>query len=77
MSKAITISDLFDQHGNCLNSKSTYFSIDGDLLNQYMISQEYKKYPAGSDIVKMYYSDAFADETHGNYVASTLFFRAF
>lgn len=68
--------ELFDEKGMCLKEKSRYFKC-GDLIDVVLIHQNYYTYPANSDIVRMYYADVYASETHGNYTAQTLYFRSF
>jgi len=71
------INKLFDKTGMCINDKKTYFDDEGDLIDWLLISEECHKYPSCSDIVKMHYADLYAGETHGNYCASKLFYRAY
>ena len=73
----VSISTLFNDKGMCLNDKKTYFDKDGDLIEWVLIGDNYSKYPANSDIVKMHFAEEYAGETHGNYTASTLFYRAY
>lgn len=67
----------FNRDGNKKNESETYFDSNGDLINYYEISLIYKNYPNDSDIVRMHYASEFADQTHGNYCAQTLFRRAY
>lgn len=73
----VSISTLFDDKGMCLKDKGTYFDDEGDLIEWALISDNYSKYPASSDIVKMHFAEEYAGETHGNYCARTLFNRAY
>lgn len=75
--QSVSISTLFDDKGMCLNDKETYFDDEGGLIEWVLIMDNYKNYPADSDIVKMHFAEDYAGETHGNYTASTLFFRAY
>jgi hypothetical protein len=74
---AVTVSYLFDKNGKCINDKETYFDDGGDLIEWILISNEYDKFPVKSDIVKMHYAENYAEETHGNYCARTLFYRGY
>lgn len=69
--------ELFDEQGMCLNDKRTYFDKDGDLIEPALFSTNYANYPAKSDIVKMYFAQEYASETHGNYTAQILYWRAY
>jgi hypothetical protein len=73
----VVVSSLFDEKGKCINDKETYFDKDGDLIEWFLISCEYDKFPVKSDIVKIYYAENYAGETHGNYCARTLFSRGY
>ena len=73
----VSISTLFDDKGMCLKEKETYFDEEGDCIYWVVISNEYSKYPSDSDIVKMHFAEEYAGETHGNYCARTLFYRAY
>lgn len=71
------IDELFDKKGNCVNSKQSYFDDEGDLIEYDLIDDHYNDYPVCSDIVRMYYASEYAEETHGNYTAYTLFRRVY
>lgn len=71
------LSSLFNEEGNCINEKETYFDEEGDLIEWVLISNEYDKFPVKSDIVKMHYAENYAAQTHGNYCARTLFYRSY
>jgi len=73
----VSISTLFDDKGKCLKEKEDYFDEEGDCIYWVIISNEYSKYPSDSDIVKMHFAEEYAGETHGNYCARTLFYRAY
>lgn len=70
------IQELFDEKGMCREKERYYFDKNRDLIDWIPIMSNYMKYPADSDIVKLFYAEKYADETHGNYDAQTLFFRA-
>lgn len=71
------VKELFDENGMRRKERGFYFDKNGDLMDWLPISNNYMKYPANSDVVKMHYAEVYADETHGNYTAQTLFFMAF
>lgn len=70
------INELFDENGMCKNHKKLYFDKNGDLMDRLLISNNYMKYLADSDIVKMYYAQVYSGETI-EYWAYNLFFGAF
>lgn len=76
MDKRKDISSLFDNEGNCLCDIDTYFDDDGDLIEGFSIKENYINYPPDSDIVKLYFAEEYASETHGNYNAALLYRRA-
>jgi len=73
----VKIETLFDENGNMLHERDFYFDEDGDSIHWFEISKHYEKFPANSDIVKLYYADVYGTETSGFYSGETLYSRAF
>jgi hypothetical protein len=74
---AATIKELFDENGNMKLPKEKYFDRgELDMDYQAAIESHYKSFSPDSHIVRMYYADVFAGETHGNYDGLTLFRRS-
>ena len=70
---------LFDENGNLLQPVATYFNEDEDVIDSLYWSLEdvYSQYPSNSPLVGLYFAKEYSDATHGNYSASTLFYRGF
>jgi len=72
----VSIDQLFDSQGNIVNPIDSYFDEDGDVIESFLISLNYMKYPSETEIVKMHYADVFGNETSGFYSPEILFKRA-
>lgn len=68
---------MFDENGNFKQDIEFYFDDNGDSEFWNLVSNNYEKFSPNSDIVKLYYAESYASETHGNYCARTLFYRAY
>ena len=70
----------FTKEGNLVKGWEEYFAEDESLKHEichflfYHLQEN--NYPSDSELIKLYHSQTFADQTHGNYTAKLLYQRA-
>lgn len=74
---SIVFDDLFFEEGDIKQHLDFYFDDMGCFRFGDLVKSIYTEYPPESDVVRMYYAQLYADETHGNYNAKILYKRAF